>query len=267
MPQFRALTAIPSNLLAALSHKIFARAQENSLSLSLDAIKIFFAERHFASGARCTPRETAHTGLPGESPADHVAIITRPGTGQKFGTLEPHRYLEMLLASRGQVELFGEQPTRGPTVSFLSLFLFLSYVPHPPPRRFLFPLFLFSRSVPVSLRFSLSSTFSFARLHSYTPVPQARQRRDQATKKDHLVLYILAPAAMILSTAFKNIRRPCWISQRKSMTWPDNRLSFYSEFLLKTKVLLFIEDNNAPYIIAHIFFLYRILIVWYYYCL
>jgi len=76
-----------------------------------------------------------------------------------------------------------------------------------------FSLVLFlSLSLSLSLSSSLSGTFSFARLHSYTTVLQARQRRDQATRKDHLVLYILAPAAMILSTAFKNIRRPSRIS-------------------------------------------------------
>lgn len=54
-------------------------------------IKIFFAEHRFASGARCTPRDIAHTRLPGPGPADHVTIITRPGTGQKFGALESAR--------------------------------------------------------------------------------------------------------------------------------------------------------------------------------
>lgn len=189
-----------------------------SLSLSFsfktsDAIKIFFTKRCFASGARCTSCEIAHTGL-----ADHVTIITCLGTGQKFGALEPRRCLEMsaMLVSRGQVELFGEQPT----VSFLSPFLsfFLAFVPHPP-FSFLFPSFFFYlSSLFFFLYFSLFSTFFFARLvHSYTAVavPQARQRRDQATRKNHLVLCILVPAAMILSTAFKNIRRPRWISQRK----------------------------------------------------
>lgn len=112
--------------------------------------------------------------------SDHVTIITCPGTGQKFGALEPRRCLEMstmlLLASRGQVELFGEQPTRGPTVSFLSLllFFFLAFVSHPPPRRFLFLLFLFSICLRLSVRFSLFSTFSFARLvHSYSAASSA----------------------------------------------------------------------------------------------
>lgn len=153
-------------------------------------------------------------GLPGPDPTDHVAIITRPGTGQKFGGLEPRRCLEMstmlLPASRGQVELFGEQPTRGPTVSFLSLFLsfFLAFVPRPPPRRFLSRIPFLPVCPCLSIPLCPARSPSFGWFIRVTAVPQARQRRDQATRKDHLVLYILAPAAMILSTAFKNIRRP-----------------------------------------------------------
>lgn len=62
----------------------------------------------------------------------------------------------LLLASRGQVELFGEQPTRGSTVSFLSLFLsfFLAFVSpsSPSPLSCSFSFFL---SLCVSLSFSL----------------------------------------------------------------------------------------------------------------
>lgn len=60
--------------------------------------------------------------------------------------------------------------------------------------------------------------------------PQARQRWDQATRKDHLVLYILTPAAMILSTAFKNIRRSRWITRRKSEAVPCNCSLFPSPY-------------------------------------
>lgn len=211
VPQFRALTAIPSNLLAALSRKIFARARKTSFSFS----RCVRRDKNFLRGTPLRFRGQVYAtrsygAFWPRSCSDHVTIITCPGTGQKFGALEPRRCLEMstvLLASRGQVELFGEQPTRGPTVSFLSLllFFFLAFVSHPPPRCFLFPLFLFSRSVSVSLSIFLCSARSPSLGWFIRTMPQARQRRDQATKKDHLVLYILVPAAMILSTAFKNI--------------------------------------------------------------
>lgn len=75
---------------------------------------------------------------------------------------------------------------------------------------------LSSLSASISLRLSRSPSLGW-----FLPVrnggPQARQRWDQATRKDHLVLYILTPAAMILSTAFKNIRRSRWITRRKSV--------------------------------------------------
>lgn len=213
-PQFRALIAIPSNLLAALSRRIF-RALSLSLDAISDAIKIFFAERHFASGARCTPREAARGRgflarvLPNTSRSLLVLARVKNSALLSLSLADERDVVAWRL--EGRWSYLENSPLEGPPFrSCLSFSLsFFAFVPHPPPRRFLFPSLLFSLSLSL-LYLSLSSTFSFARLaHSYTAVPQARQRRDQATRKDHLVLYILAPAAMILSTAFKNIRRPC----------------------------------------------------------
>lgn len=155
------------------------------------------------------PRETAHTGYGASwlrscrSRSDHYS--SRHGSKIRRSSL----CLEMstmLLASRGQVELFGEQPTRGPTVSFRSLILLL----HPPSRRESFSL-IPSQFVSIPFYFSLFVSLSFACLvHSYAAVAhELGNVGTRATRKDHLVLYILAPAAMILSTAFKNIRRLC----------------------------------------------------------
>lgn len=159
------------------------------------------------------------------------------------------------------MELFGERPTRGPTVSFLSLFLSFRLLPlyvcsfffslslsfllvfHPPPRYTLFlpRSFHLCRSPFLSVRLVLlRPNRSFVRGGR----PQARQRWDQATRKDHLVLYILVPAAIILSTAFKNIRRSHWINRRKSVaapSWGYNRV-----FLRIRSILSSLTELSSP---------------------
>lgn len=119
-------------------------------------------------------------------------------------------------------------PLKGPPfdlcLSFSHSFL-VSLVPRPPPRYALSPLYFFilrsSLSASISLCLSRSPSLGWL-LRISSGGPQARQRWDQATRKDHLVLYILTPAAMILSTAFKNIRRSRWITRRKNLVVPCN---------------------------------------------
>lgn len=119
--------------------------------------------------ARCAPRETALIrGLLVRT--CRSGVVTLVLARVKNSTLEPGLEMSMMLlpASRGQVELFGEQPTREPTPFRFSRTLSLALVPHPPHR---------SRSstlVPFLLRSSLSPFLSLSRsprpVHSYTAV-------------------------------------------------------------------------------------------------
>lgn len=144
------------------------------------AIKIFFEECRFASGARCAPRVTALTrGLlairscrSGFAAASITLILARVKNSALELGLEMSTML-LLPASRGQVELFGEQPTREPTtISFPSHSLARSFLILPlGPRSSTLVPFLLRPSLSPSLSVSFISAGSFV----HRGGPQARQ--------------------------------------------------------------------------------------------
>lgn len=125
---------------------------------------------------------------------------------------------------------------------FLSLALARSVIPHPPPHVLPPSSHFSSPSVFVSLPLSVSFLSSRPVYSVHRGGPQAPTTLGETRRKDHLVLYIVAPAAIILQRAFKNIRRSCWISRRKSV-----KTRFFSLF----KVLFLYISSNIFFPLFH----------------
>lgn len=171
----------------------------------------------FRGQVRATWNRT-HTGLLARSCRSGVAAsITLILARVKNSALEPGLEMSTMLllpASRGQVELFGEQPTREPTPFRFPHTLSLARSSSSPSLSFFHPCSISPPSVFVSLPVCLVLLGRFIRIPRWPASSTPFNSR-----KDHLVLYIVAPAAIILPRVFKNIRRSCWISQRKSVTF------------------------------------------------